>query len=428
MSVILKPYDERPGQHHSVNDAIAAVKKIDNENKNVVSLAYNQPPIRGMSPTGGVTFYLQARQPNDPKTIYRDSVKLIAYLESHYPAVLSAQQFYDINTPELYVDIDAQKTYLYGVKYSDVFYALQASYGNYYINYFTMWNDLYWVILQGQYRFRNAPERLETIYVKAKDGTMIPLGSLVDLKYQTGPEVVTRINDFLASQIVVNPNQAGGYTEGEVMNAIRAAVPIVLGNKYAISWFGPAYQEALAGNQSVIACSLGILMVFLILCGLYELWLLPTVVILLLPCALFGAMLTLYVFNMPSDIYFQISLLTLIGLSAKNVILILEYALDKFKHEDITLIEAAVYAAKVRFRPILMTSFAFILGSVSLVTATGAGANSQHSVGTGIIGGMIGSTFLATILVPIFFVIVMQHSKLAKSKKPLADNHPQTNK
>jgi multidrug efflux pump len=416
LSVILKPSDQRPGKHHSIDDAIAAVNTINAQNKDIQSLTFNQPPIRGMSPTGGVTFYLQARQPNDVKKIYKDSVALNQYLKAHYPSVLSAEQFYDVDTPELYVDVDAQKTYLYGVTYADIFYALQAAYGNYYINYFTMWNDVYWVILQGDYRFRNAPERLDTIYAKAKDGSMVPLGSLVSFKYKTGPEVVTRINDFLASQIVVNPNTKAGYTEGDVMKAILDATPKVLGNQYSVTWFGPSYQEALAGNQSVIACSLGILMVFLILCGLYELWLLPSVVILVLPCALFGALLALFLLRMSNDLYFQISLLTLIGLSAKNAILIIEYALDKFKEDNVSLIEAAVYAAKVRFRPILMTSLAFIFGSVSLVVADGAGANAQHSVGTGIIGGMIGSTVLATLFVPLFFVCVMKKSKLVANK------------
>ena len=279
-----------------------------------------------------------------------------------------------------------------------------------------MWNDVYWVILQGDYHFRNAPERLDTIYAKAKDGSMVPLGSLVSLKYKTGPEVVTRINDFLASQIVVNPNTKAGYTAGDVMKAIVDATPKLLGNQYSITWFGPSYQEAIAGNQSVIACSLGILMVFLILCGLYELWLLPSVVLLVLPCALFGALLALYLLRMSNDLYFQISLLTLIGLSAKNAILIIEYALDKFKKEKCSLVEAAMFAAKVRFRPILMTSLAFIFGSVSLAVANGAGANAQHSVGIGIIGGMIGSTALATLFVPLFFVCVMKKSKIGSNK------------
>ena len=408
LNSILKPYAERQNKNQDVNAAITATMNINNQNKEINGLAFNQPPIRGMSPLGGVTFYLQARQPIDIKTIHRDSVNFIRYLEKNYPAVLNGQQFYEVNTPQLYVNIDARKTYLYGVTYADVFNALQASFGNYYVNFFTKWNDLYWVILQGEYRFRNAPERIDTIYVKSKKGTMIPIGSLASVAYKTGPEVVTRLNDYLASQIVVNPNAQKGYTQGDIMNAIRDAAPKVLGEKYSIQWFGPSYQENIAGFQSILAITFGLIMVFLILCALYELWSLPFVVILALPCALFGATLTLFIFQRPNDIYFQISLLALIGLSAKNVILIVEAAFDKVRYEQFSLKEAALYAAKIRFRPIIMTSLAFIFGSVPLVLATGAGANAQHSVGTGIIGGMLGSTCLAILFVPLFFILVMK--------------------
>lgn len=415
LSLILKPSDERTSDQ-GVNDAIAKIKQLNQDNKDINGLAFNQPPIRGMSPTGGVTFYLQARQPVTVKQIYKDSVKLINYLQKNYPAVLSAQQFYDVHTPQVYVNIDAKKAYLYGVKYADVFNALQSAYGNYYINYFSKWNDLYWVILQADYQFRNSPELLNTVYVKSNKGAMIPVGSLASFNLKNGPEVVTRLNDYIASQIVVNPDTEKGYTQGDLMKAINDAVPKAVGEKYSIQWFGPAYQENLAGNQSIIALSLGLIMVFLILSALYELWLLPLVVVFALPCALLGAGLTLFIFQKPNDIYFQVSLLALIGLSAKNVILILEFALEKAREEGGSLIDAAIYAAKVRFRPIVMTSLAFILGSVSLVTASGAGANAQHSVGAGIIGGMLGSTCLATLCVPLFFVLAMKRSESKKQE------------
>ncbi len=409
LNSLLKPYADRPGKRQDVNAAIAATMKINNADKDINGLAFNQPPIRGMSPLGGVTFYLQARQPVTVKAMYEDSKKLVDYLEKHYPSVASAQQFYEVDVPQLYIDVDARKTYLYGVKYEDIFHALQSSYGNFYINFFTKWNNLYWVILQSEYRYRSVPELMETIYVKAKDGSMVPIGSLASVQYKTGPEVVTRLNDFLASQIVVNPDVAHGHTQGEVMDAIRDAAPRVVGKKYSVQWFGPSYQENLAGNKSVAAVVFGLIMVFLILSALYERWSLPCVVLFALPCALFGAMFALFIFQKPNDIYFQISLLALIGLSAKNVILIVEAAYDKLRTGEMTQIEAAMHAAQIRFRPIVMTSLAFIFGAVPLVMATGAGAHAQHSVGTGIIGGMLGSTCLATLFTPLFFVLVMRH-------------------
>lgn len=325
----------------------------------------------------------------------------------------------------MYINIDARKAYLYGTSYADVFNTLEAIFGVYYIDFFNKWNDVYWVVLQGEYNYRNTPDLLNTVYIKNKHSDMIPAGSLATVEFKNGPEVVTRLNDFLASQIVVDPDIRAGYTQGEVMDAIRESVPKVLGKRYAIKWFGPSFQENLAGNQSAIAISLGIIMVFLILAGLYELWSLPAALIIALPFALFGAAMTLLLLNKPNDVYFQISILTLIGLSGKNAILILEYALDGVRLKKLSLEDAAIRAATIRFRPIIMTSVAFICGALPLTFATGAGANAQHSIGTGIIGGMIGSTCISTLFVPLFFVLAMKVSdkklslfKVAFFKKP----------
>lgn len=409
LSNILSPYNKRSSAQ-GIDTAIDAARNIDSQDKEINSLTFNQPPIRGMSPTGGVTFYLQAKEPLNVFQVHDDSVKLTNYLESNYKSVLNAHQFYNIDTPQIYVNLDARKSYIYGVDYASVYNSLQAMFGTYYVNYFTKWNDLYWVILQGDYSFRKQPDLINTVYVKSKNGKMLPIGSLATLEYKNGPEVVTRFNDYLASQIVVNPNVAQGYTQGQVMSDIKDALPKALGKRYALKWFGPAYQENLAGNQSIMAFSLGIIMVFLILAALYEMWVLPAAVIMALPFALLGAALMLIILRKSDDIYFQISLLTLIGLSAKNAILILEFAIEAVKLHGMTFREAAIHAASVRFRPIVMTSIAFIFGALPLAFATGAGANSQHSVGTGIIGGMLGSTCLATLFVPLFFVLAMEFS------------------
>lgn len=414
LSIILKDYSQRPKADQDVNAAIKDTMVLQNENKRISGFAYNQPPIRGMSPTGGVTFYLQAALPNisEPKQIYNDSVKLVQYLEKNYPQVVgSAEQLYEVDTPEIYVNVDPKKAYIYDVPYASIYNSLQAVFGTFYINYFTKWDDLWWVIVQSDYQFRNRPELLNVVYAKSNKGNMIPVGSLATMTMKDGAEVVTRFNDYLASQIVVNPNPKTHATSGQVMKVIKEAVPKVLGKSYYIKWFGPAYQQNLAGAQSVIAFSLGIIMVFLILSALYEMWVLPLAIMMALPFALLGAALTLLIFRMENNIYFQVSMLTLIGLSAKNAILIVEFAIESVRQENMGYREAALHAAKVRFRPIVMTSLAFILGAIPLATATGAGANSQHSVGFGIIGGMIGSTCFATLFVPLFFVLMMNLSK-----------------
>jgi multidrug efflux pump len=239
---------------------------------------------------------------------------------------------------------------------------------------------------------------------------MVPAGNIMTVTETTGAEVVTRLNDFLASQIVVDPNEADGHTTGEIMDIVESEVPKVLGNRYAVKWFGLCYQQLIAGNQSAVALSLGLIMVFLILAALFEMWTLPIVVVMGLPFSLFAAASVVLMFKMPNDTYFQVSLLTLIGLSAKNAILIVEFAIDAVKKEGMNYRDAALHAAKLRFRPIVMTSIAFILGAVPLVTCNGAGANAQHSVGAGIIGGMLGSTCVAVMFIPMFFAVMMRLS------------------
>ena len=405
---ILKPWEQRKKSDETADALIANANKYGFMNKGSQNLAFNQPPINGLSTTGGVTFYLQAVNDVSIPQIYADSIKLTQALMK-YPSVSYAVQLYDINVPQLYIDVDRDKAKILGVDISDIFSSAQAVFGTYYVNYFEKWDNLWWVILQSDYKYRSNPQLLNTIYVKNSQNKMVPLGSVAKIEYKNGPEVVTRFNTYLASQIIVNPKP--GFTSGDVMNDITIATDETLGNTYAVKWFGPAYQQALTGSSSSIAFVLGIIMVFLILAALYEMWGLPLAVLMAIPFALLGAVTMLFLTNRPNDIFFQVSLITLIGLSAKNAILITEFALDAMKKDGMSAVDAAIHAAELRFRPIVMTSLAFILGALPLALASGAGANSQHSVGTGIIGGMLGSTFIATFFVPLFFVLVMKFSK-----------------
>lgn len=414
LSIILNDYSQRQNADQDVNAVLKKTVRLQAEHLRITGFPYNQPPIRGMSSTGGVTFYLQAALPDvgTPQRIHDDGIKLTKYLQEKYPNVVgSAFQLYDVSTPEINIKVDPRKAYIYDVPYANIFNSLQATFGLYYINYFTKWNDLWWVMVQSEYQYRNNPSLLNVVYAKSNKGNMVPVGSLATFEYSNGAEVVTRINDYLGSQIIVNPNPETNASSGEVMDVIKEAVPEVLGKNYSIQWFGPSYMQNLAGNQSAIAFTLGLVMVFLILAALYEMWSLPLAIMMALPFALFGAALTLLVFRMENNIYFQVSLLTLIGLSAKNAILIVEFAIEAVRNENMAYRDAAIHAAKVRFRPIIMTSIAFILGAIPLATASGAGANSQHSVGFGIIGGMLGSTLIATCFVPLFFILVMNISK-----------------
>ena len=423
---VLNSEDDRDMATQTIDTAIDETSQVNSENKNITGYAFNQPPIRGLSPSGGVTFYLQATQPVTIQQIRDDSVAIVNYLEKNYPAVKRAAQFYEVDTPQLRVDVDNEKAYYYGVDFENAYNSLQGIFGLYYINFFTKWADLFWVEITGQYDYRKNPELLNTIYLKNDKGQMVPAGNVMKVTETTGAEVVTRLDDFLASQIIVDPDEDNGHTSGEIMNIIEEAVPKVLGNRYAVKWFGLAYQQQIAGNQTAIALALGLIMVFLILAALFEMWTLPIVIVMGLPFALLGAAIVLMIFKKPNDLYFQVSLLTLIGLSAKNAILIVEFAIEAVLKEAMSYRDAAIHAARLRFRPIVMTSIAFILGAVPLVTANGAGAHAQNSVGAGIIGGMLGSTCVAVMFIPMFFMVLMgvsSHSKKVKQEANITHEH-----
>ena len=400
----LTPWSNRGKKSEQVDNLISNTNKFGYMNKGANYYAFNSPPIRGLSSSGAVTFYLQATADVSIQKIYQDSVKLVAELNKN-PKIARAAQLYDISVPQLYVDLDRDKAKLYGVNIGDVFLALQSVFGTYYVNFFQKWNDLWWVILQSDYKFRNTPGLLNTVFVKSSNGQMVPVGSIAKINFKSGPEVVTRFNDYIASQLLVSPKPE--FTSGEIMDIISDTTQKVLGETYSVQWFGPAYQQAKTGSSSSIASIMGIVMVFLILAALYELWSLPLSVLMAIPFALFGAAVMLFLSGRPNDIFFQVSLITLIGLSAKNAILIVEFALEGVKQHNMDPRDAAIMGARLRFRPIVMTSLAFILGALPLALASGAGANSQHSVGTGIIGGMLGSTFLAILFVPLFFTNIM---------------------
>jgi len=401
----LTPWDKREKKEEQVNALIKNSNKFGYMNKGANYFAFNSPPIRGLSTASAIIFYLQATSDAGVRQIYQDSLKLVAALKK-YPEVGMAAQLYDISVPQLYVDLDREKAKLYGINIGDIYLSLQSIFGTYYVNYFQKWNDLWWVILQSDYKFRNTPQLLNTVYVKNNNSQMIPIGSVAKINFRAGPEVVTRFNDYIASQILVSPKP--GHTSGEIMDVITDATQKTLGETYSVQWFGPSYQEAKTGSSASIALVMSIVMVFLILAALYELWSLPLSVLLAIPFALFGAALMLLVAHKPNDIFFQVSLITLIGLSAKNAILIVEFALEAVQKHGMEPRVAAIEGARLRFRPIMMTSLAFILGALPLALADGAGANSQHSVGTGIIGGMLGSTFLATLFIPLFFTKIME--------------------
>ncbi|MDO2951055.1 efflux RND transporter permease subunit [Aeromonas simiae] len=372
--------------------------------------SFNPPPIQGMSTTGGLEGYLQNRGNGDAHAFAGEVQRLLDATKQR-PELASVTSTYRANVPQVYLDLDREKAKALGLPISAVFDTMQATFGQVYVNDFNQFGRTYRVQLQSEADYRARKSDIRNIYVRSNSGEMIPLSSLVTVRDASGPELVERFNIFPAAKIMAQP--AAGYSSGQAIAALEAIAAETLGNDAKLEWTGAAYQEKAAAGSAGTAFGFGIVMIFLILAAQYERWTLPFAVITAVPFALFGALLATWAVGLSNNVYFQIGLVTLVGLAAKNAILIVEFAV--MKHEEgMSLIESALEAARLRFRPIVMTSLAFILGCVPLVTSSGAGAASRHALGWPVIGGMLAATFIAIFFIPLFFRLIMRGSEQRK--------------
>ena len=364
-----------------------------------LGLVFNPPAIRGLGNAGGFEAYIQARGDADPQ-------KLSGVVQQFMEGLKKRQELVGINTffrptsPQLSVEVNEAKAISMGIAVSDVYQTLQATMGTLYVNDFNLNGRTYRVQLQADGQFRSKPEDLGRVYVKSSSGSMVPVSALIKVKSVVGPEQLERFNGFLSAKVM--GSSVPKVSTGDAIKIVEEVAKETLPAGYELEWTGQAFQEKRTGTTSAVAFGFGIIMVFLILAAQYEKWSLPLAVILAVPFALFGALAAVMIRGMPNDIYFQIGLVVLIGLAAKNAILIVEFAAQK-RAEGLGVLEAALEGARLRFRPIVMTSLAFILGVFPLVKATGAGAAARKSMGTGVFGGMLAATFIATIFIPMFF-------------------------
>ena len=383
--------------------------------KESMSFVVNVPPIMGLSMTGGFEMYLQNKSGKTYAQIEADVKKVVAAANAR-PDLTSVRSTLETNYRQFKIDVDRQKAQMFGVSESEIFSAIGSTFGSYYINDFSLFGKSYRVYARGEDRFRNNPEDLRKIYVRSKGGEMIPLNSVATLTRILGPDIVDRFNLFPAAKIQGDPKP--GYTSGDAIKAIQEVVEQTLNTEeYAISWAGTAYQEVSSQGTGATAFIFGMIFVFLILAAQYERWLIPLAVITAVPFAVFGSLVAVWARGLTNDIYFQIGLLLLIGLSAKNAILIVEFAMQE-RQAGKSVFDAAVNAAKLRFRPIVMTSLAFTLGVFPMVISTGAGAASRHSLGTGVIGGMIAATTIAIFFIPMFYYLLEKLNNKVWDKKP----------
>ncbi|MGB2902359.1 MAG: multidrug efflux RND transporter permease subunit [Candidatus Dechloromonas phosphoritropha] len=379
-----------------------------------LGLVFNPPPIQGLGTAGGFEVFVQNRVDGDARKLDEVVKNFMAELQKR-PEFTRVSTFFRPTVPQLFVEVDEPKALALGIPLDSVYSTLQSTMGALYVNDFNKAGRVFRVQLQADADYRMKPEDIGKVYVRSSTSNgMIPLSAIASVKRVVGPEQVERFNGFVAAKIIGDSKPS--VSSGDAIKIVEEVAAATLPSGYEISWTGQAFQEKRSAGSSIQAFAFAIIMVFLILAAQSEKWSLPLAVVMAVPFALMGALTAIWLRGMPNDIYFQIGLVVLIGLASKNAILIVEFAAQKHA-EGMSVVDAALEGARLRFRPIIMTSLAFVFGVVPLVTATGAGAGARQSMGTGVFGGMIAATFIATLFIPLFF------KWLERGKREMPDGH-----
>src|SRR5437667_2734699 len=372
--------------------------------KEALVLAFNPPAIFGLGTAGGFEFYIQNRGSGGAKRLDEVKNQFLARANRD-PMLGGAQTLWRATVPQLTVDVDREKAKKLGVPIDDVFTSLAATLGTYYVNDFNKYGRTWQVLMSADAPYRNRPEDIGAVYVRSQNGAMIPLSSLATVRYTSGPDSLDRFNDLPAVKII--GQAAPGVSSGQAITRVEEIAKEVLPADFSYDWGGTSYQEKRSGGASTFALGLAVIMVFLILAAQYEKWSLPLSVLLALPFGRFGALMAIQIARLTNDVYFQIGLVTLLGLASKNAILIVQFASEMY-HQGMSASAAALEAARLRFRPILITSMSFILVVMPLAFSSGGGGGARRSVGTGVMGGMLAATFLAIFFVPLFYRVIVE--------------------
>ncbi|WP_444193265.1 multidrug efflux RND transporter permease subunit [Dialister succinatiphilus] len=413
--VKLKPWDERKTKDMQLDAVMAKAFAFNATHPGVTLMALNPPPIPGLGNSGGFTLYIQNKSGDSNENMQAVIGKFLAAANQR-PEIQMAYTTFRMDTPSYNFDIDRDKAAKNGVNVSDIFTALQAYYGSVQINDFTIYGRNFKVVAQADTQYRMSPNDNKFLTVKDNKGNMVPISNFITPKKSNASEVITRSTNYPA--VKIGGNQAAGYSSGQALDALEQVAKETLPNGYGYAFAESSAQEREAGGKTIYALALGMLFVFLSLAALYESWKVPFSVILGIPTGFFGACLGAFAFNVYNDIYFQIGLLTIIGLAAKNAILIVEYAKVRVDH-GMEVVKASIEASKIRLRPILMTSLAFILGNVPLALSSGAGSNSRSEMGIAVVFGVLSATFFQIFIVPMLFIIIERIHGFRKPKKPV---------
>ncbi|PWM70210.1 MAG: hydrophobe/amphiphile efflux-1 family RND transporter [Desulfovibrionaceae bacterium] len=408
----LDDWSERDAQGITVEDILKEVYVIGMAETKGLVLPFNPPPIVGLSNTGGFEMMIESTSGNDKEL--SDVTRAFLAAAAQRPELTGVSSSYSVNAPRLFVDLDREKARLLNVNVSDVFNTLGATLGATYINDFNREGRTFRVFMQADAAYRSLPDDIKNVYVRSMDGKQIPMVSLVSVRADSGPQIVTHFNGLTAAKVTGNP--ASGYSSGQAIAALQDVARQVLPQGYTIAWSGSSYQEVQTGGTDFGVLGLSLLMVFLILAAQYERWSLPLAVLSAVPFAVFGAILGNWLTGLNNDVYTQVAMITLLGLACKNAILIVEFAADLHK-QGMDIVPSAIEAARLRFRPIIMTSIAFILGTLPLAVSTGAGAGSRRAIGVSVVSGMLAATILAPLIVPYFYRIVMQAAQKVRGNR-----------
>jgi HAE1 family hydrophobic/amphiphilic exporter-1 len=398
--VTLEPWAERPDL-----DARTIAANINRELAGIpegIAFAFEPPAIPGIGTGGGFAIVLQDRSGSPVEFLAENTQRFIDAARQR-PELQGVTSAFRSQVPQYYASVDRDKVSKQGVELRDVYTALQTFLGGYYVNDFNRFGRIWKVYLQAEARDRSDVKNVSQFYVRNASGESVPLSTLVDLREVNGPEFTTRFNLYRSAKVIGTP--APGYSSGDAMAALEEVAAQVLPPEMSYSWTDMSFQEKAASGGAAAVFALSLFIVFLILAAMYESWSLPFSVLLGTPIAAFGAFLGIYLRGFPNDVYVQIGLVMLIGLAAKNAILIVEFARAEFL-KGRPLVESALDGARLRLRPILMTSFAFIMGCVPLWIASGSGAISRQALGTVVIAGMLAATVIGIFLVPVLFVVV----------------------
>ncbi len=374
-------------------------------------IAFNPPPIPGLGTTGGVQMMLQQTGGGTPQDL-ASAVGSMVYSANQSPDIARAYSTFRANVPQVFVDLDRQKAKSLGIDVANVFTTLQAYLGSYYINDFNIFGRVYKVMIQAEGKYRDKPEDIAALYVRTSDGTMVPMRSILTTENVLGPQILTRYNMFRSAAVLADP--APGASTGVVINEVQTAAQDALPPGYTYEWTGTALQQLGSGNVVLFILLLSILFTYLFLVAQYESWTMPLAILMSVSFAILGALMAVFVTGSDVNLYTQIGMIMLVGMGAKNAILIVEFAMEQ-RDDGKSIREAAIEAAHLRFRAVMMTALSFLLGVVPLMTASSAGAASQKAIGFAVFGGMLFATSIGVLLIPILYVSLQTIREKVKS-------------